>query len=192
MKGIRRRSRAQAMTEMVLILPLLVFLMLGASDLGRAFYMRIEISGASRAGMRQGVINQATDIGKSVRSEPNSAIPDTTATWGDTGPGAANDCDPLQSTHKCGDPSGCASTVFTGGRQACFAVRTCSMVSAAASCTGTWQTRPASAADGTGSNQVIDVRVVYKYVPATPLVTAFTTDGVAFYVTVDNYGLELY
>ena len=45
MTRIRRRSRAQAM-------------MLGASDLGRAFYMRIEISGASRAGMRQSVINQ--------------------------------------------------------------------------------------------------------------------------------------
>jgi Flp pilus assembly protein TadG len=191
----RRKTRAQALTEMALILPVLALLMLGATDLGRAFYLSIEISGAARAGMRQGVINGSTDIGNASRSEPNSAIPNTQAAWGDTGPGGANDCDTTQATHLCGDPTGCATSVFTATptRLTCFAVRTCTMSNSAITCPAAgWQTRPASASDGAGSSQVVDVRVVYKFVPATPMIAGFTSDGKAFYLTVDEYGLELY
>jgi len=195
MRSRRRRTRGQALTELALILPVLALLMLGATDLGRAFYLNLEISGASRAGMRQGVINGNTDIGNATRSEPNSAIANDTTTWGDTGPGGVNDCDPNQSSHKCGDPGGCPPDIFTGspGRLTCFAVRTCSLTSGNIACPlGGWQTRPAQGSDGTGSNQVLDVRVVYRFVPATPLITAFTKDGKAFYLTVDEYALELY
>lgn len=189
----RKKSRGQALTELALILPALALLMLGATDLGRAFYLSIEISGASRAGMRQGVINGSTDIGNAARSEPNSAIANNTTTWGDTGPGGVNDCDTTQATHKCGDPTGCAANVFTAARLTCFAVRTCSSAGGVITCpAGTWQTRPASASDATGNNQVVDVRVVYKFVPATPIIATFTGNGTAFYLTVDEYGLELY
>lgn len=196
MRTRRQRTRGQAMTEMALIMPVLALLMLGATDLGRAFYLNIEASGASRAGMRQGLINGSTDIGNATRSEPNSAIANSTTAWGDTGPGGVNDCDLTQSGHKCGDPSGCSPDVFrtSPNRLVCFAVRTCSM-SAAGQQTcpvGGWQTRPAAGADGNGVNQVLDVRVVYKFVPATPMITKFTSDGTAFYLTVDEYGLELY
>jgi Flp pilus assembly protein TadG len=195
MKRGRRGSRGQALTEMALIVPVLALLMLGAADFGRAFYLQIEISGASRSGMRQGVINGSTDIGNSIRSEPNSAIANNTTVWGDTGPGGVNDCDPTQPAHKCGDSRGCTSAAFTGapGRLTCFAVRICSQVNGQTTCPpGGWQTRPAQASDGTGTNQVLDVRVVYRFAPTTPMIAKFTQDGSAFYLTVDEFGLELY
>jgi Flp pilus assembly protein TadG len=191
----RKKTRGQALTELALILPVLALLMLGATDLGRAFYLSIEISGASRSGMRQGVINGTTDIGNAARSEPNSAIANNQATWGDTGPGGNNDCDSTQAGHKCGDATGCAAAAFNSpaGRLTCFAVRTCSSAGGVITCpAGGWQTRPASAADATGNNQVLDVRVVYKFAPATPIIATFTGNGTAFYLTVDEYGLELY
>jgi Flp pilus assembly protein TadG len=195
MTARRRRTGGQALVELALIMPVLVLLMLGATDLGRAFYLSIEISGASRSGMRQGVINGSTDLGNSTRSEPNSAIANNTATWGDTGPGGLNDCDTTQASHKCGDPTGCTAAVFTStpGRLTCFAVRTCSSSAGVITCpAGGWQTRPAAASDAGGTNQVLDVRVVYKFVPATPMIAAFAGNGSAFYLTVDEYGLELY
>jgi Flp pilus assembly protein TadG len=195
MTARRRRTGGQALVELALIMPVLVLLMLGATDLGRAFYLSIEISGASRSGMRQGVINGSTDLGNSTRSEPNSAIANNTATWGDTGPSGLNDCDTTQPSHKCGDPTGCTAAVFTSvpGRLTCFAVRTCSSTGGVITCpAGGWQTRPVAASDAGGTNQVLDVRVVYKFVPATPMIAAFTGNGTAFYLTVDEYGLELY
>src|ERR1700736_4294817 len=136
MRISRRRTGGQALTEFALIMPVLVLLMLGATDLGRAFYLSIEISGASRSGMRQGVINGSTDIGNAARSEPNSAIANDTVTWGDTAPGGLNDCDPPQASHKCGDPTGCTAAVFTStpGRLTCFAARICSSSAGVITC----------------------------------------------------------
>ena len=54
-----RNKRAQAMVETALILPFLTLLTLGAADLGRAFYLHLEITGAARAGMRNAI--QSTD-----------------------------------------------------------------------------------------------------------------------------------
>jgi len=183
----QRRSRAQALTEMAMILPVLALLMLGAADLGRAFYINVEIAGASRAGMRNGVLDAATDIGAAARSEPNSAIPNTTAVWGDTGPGGLNaDC--TSAAQKCGDPTGCPPAVFTGGRLVCFAIRSCILVSGVYNCTGPWGVRPTQ-----GSDQALDVRVVYKFTPVTPLISNLATaTGGFFYLTTDTLGLELY
>jgi len=52
---VHARKRGQALVEMAITLPLIVTLMLGAADLGRAFYLNIEMAGASRAGMREGI-----------------------------------------------------------------------------------------------------------------------------------------
>lgn len=190
----KRRTGGQALTEFAIIMPVLVLLMLGAADLGRAFYLNIEVSGAARSGMRQGVINGNTDLGNATRSEPNSAIANNTTVWGDTGPGGLNDCNPTAPGHLCGDPTGCRPTVFnTPGRLVCFAVRTCSLINGITQCPlAGWQVRPAQGSDGTGSNQMLDVRVVYKFAPTTPMIANFTMDGQAFYLVVDEFGLELY
>jgi Flp pilus assembly protein TadG len=158
------------MVEMAIVAPVLVLLMLGAADLGRAFYLDIEVTGASRAGVRTAIVAQVTDIGTAVRSEPNSAIPNDVASWGDTGPGGTNDCDPNAPSHLCGDPSGCPPSVF-------------------GSCTyGTWGSRPVS-----DPNAAIQVRAVYKMTPVTPAISALTgSTGGFFYLTADTTGQELY
>ena len=186
MRGSRRRG--QSLVEFAMIVPLITLLMLGSADLARAFYFDIQISGASRAGMRNGVITTANDIGAAARSEPNSAILNNTATWGDTGPSGANaDC--TSSTQHCGDPSGCPSTVFTGARAACFAIRTCLTFNPNATCAtySPWNVRPTS-----GSSQQLAVRVVYKFAPVTPLIATFAPAGGAFYLTIDTLGPTLY
>jgi len=133
-----------------MVLPLIVLLMLGSADLGRAFYLKLEMSGASRAGMRMAVLDRNVDIGNAVRAEPNSAIPNTLAAWGSTAAtragGTNGDC--TSSTQLCGDPSGCPPTAFVAGQQACFAVRTC-VVWTNGNCTSysAWGQRPASGAE---------------------------------------------
>ncbi len=185
----RRSRRGQSLVEMALVIPVITILMLGATDLGRAFYLNIEISGASRSGMRAGIISDGTDIGRAVRSEPNNAIANDIATWADTGPGGINDCDPGASGHKCGDPSGCPASVFSGTRSACFAVQVCTMGDpGVCTSTGPWGSRPVAQ-----SGQAVRVHVVYKLVPVTPAVATLASGtGGVFYLMSDTYGIELY
>ena len=187
------RRRAQALVETALILPVLVLLMLGSADFGRAFYLKLEISGASRAGMRQAVLGQAVDIGNAVRSEPNSAIPNTYAAWGlmaKTGDGGTKgDC--ISASQSCGDPSGCrpgsATAWAVPGQQACFAVRTCLVwLNGACNRWSLWGVRPAAGAD-----EPVDVFVVYRFMPATPLIAGFAGAD-SFYLTAETIGLQLY
>ncbi|HEV3097668.1 MAG TPA: TadE family protein [Candidatus Dormibacteraeota bacterium] len=184
------RKRGQALVEMALILPLLMFILLGAADLGRAYYIKLEMAGASRAGMRMGVLGAGVDIGNAVRAEPNSAIPNSTAAWGNQGPGGANDCDPTKPAHSCGDLSGCApGNNWIAGQYACFAVRTCITWSGGAcSSVGAWGSRPAASLD-----QAVEVLTVYKFQAATPFIAVFAPyPGGTFYLNGDTVGLELY
>ncbi|MDQ6885019.1 MAG: pilus assembly protein [Candidatus Dormibacteraeota bacterium] len=181
----RRRSRGQAVTELVLVIPILAWLMLGAADMGRAYYLSVEISGSARAGLRAGITGGQQDIGLALRSEPNSAIPNSAAAWGSY---ATANC--TASVQTCGSTSGCRPSDFTGNQTACFAVRTGTY--AAGGCTfpvaGGWNTRPASNSDG-----CLGVRVVYKFQPATPLIAQLAGgSGGYFYLTADNDSLELY
>lgn len=185
----RLRSRAaQAMLEMSLIVPFLTLLTFGAADLGRAFYLHLEITGAARAGMRDGIQGTGNDIGDATRSEPNTAIQNTVAAWGSTGPGGSYDCNPGIAGHTCGDPNGCPPSAFTGSRVACFAVQTCTVTNSACSSKGSWQSRPPG---GGAAPTALIVRVVYKFTPVTPLIGQFGNGG-SFYLTEESYGLELY
>lgn len=184
----RFRRRGQALVEMAIVVPVLVMIMLGTADLGRAFYLNLEVTGASRSGARAAIVSQGTDIGLAVRNEPSSTIPNDTTSWGDTGPGGGNDCNPTASGHQCGDPAGCAPSSFAApGRIACFAIRSCTLNNG--NCTfGSWGSRPQP-----GPNTAVQVRVVYKMTPVTPLVTAMASaTGGFFYLTDDTTGQELY
>jgi TadE-like protein len=183
---VRRLKRGQALVEMVIVLPLIVMLMLGAADLGRAFYLNVEMAGASRAGMREGIKGPSSDLGNSVRNEVFDAIDNSVAVWGGTGPGAQYDgCG--SSAGSCGDPTGCQPSVFIGTRVACFAVRTCTITNGACSAYGVWGSRPVE-----GSNQALQIRVVYKFTPVTPMISAIAGPGGVIDITSDTYGLELY
>ena len=172
-------SRGQALVEVAIMLPVLMFMTFMLIDLAHGFYLAVEISGASRAGVRDGIVSDTSDIGDAVRSEPNSAIANTTAVWGDTGPGGVNaNCTVAVGSQTCGDPNGCPASVFTGARIACFAVRTCTLSSNADSgtCTsyGAWGSRPDPASSSTRGLQV---KVVYKLVPFTPFVATRLAGG---------------
>ena len=54
-------SRAQELVEFALIFPVLVFLVIGVFDLGRAFHALIQISNAAREGVRYGINNGIDD-----------------------------------------------------------------------------------------------------------------------------------
>jgi hypothetical protein len=189
MLAILRRRRAQALVEFALIVPFLTLLMLGGADLARAFYLSVEITGAARAGMRNGIQGTNNDIGDSTRAEPNTAIPNTAAAWGATGPGGVNDCDPAQPTHKCGDGSGCLGA-WAVNQIACFAVRACTL-NAQGFCSsfGAWQSRPAG---GGVAPTALVVRAVYKFTPATPIIANFAGGPGYFLLIRESYGLELY
>lgn len=49
--------RGQSLVEFALLLPLLLLIVLGVADLGRAFQALIAVTNASREGARQGVFN---------------------------------------------------------------------------------------------------------------------------------------
>ena len=193
----KQRTRGgQALIETALVLPVLILLMLGSADLGRAFYLKLEMSGASRAGMRMAVLGQTVDLGDAVRAEPNSAIPNSYAAWGlmaaTTAGGTNGDCSSAAATQRCGDPSGCdrgsATAWSVAGQQACFAVRTClSWLNGICSGYSAWGQRPAA-----GVDQPIQVRTVYRFVPATPIIAAFTGGNGAFYLVAETTGLQLY
>jgi Flp pilus assembly protein TadG len=187
-KTTARRRKGQALVEFAMILPVLVLLMLGSADLGRAYYLKLEMSGASRAGMRIAVQGGGTDIGNAVRAEPNSAIPNSTAAWGSEGPGGGSDCDPSTS-HPCGDTAGCApGPNWQTGQLACFAVRTCAVwTNGTCSSVGSWGSRP-----GAGLDQGVEVLTVYRFKPATPIISNFAGPSGTFYLGADTVGLELY
>jgi len=175
-----RESRGQSFIEVALALPVILLLVLGVTDLARAFYFSIETSGAARAGLRSAIVLETTDIGDAVRGEPNSAVPNTVEVWGDTGQGQTNaDCTSTVGSQRCGDPNGCPPSVFTQssgvnkGRIACFAVRACRLSNVdygTCASPGAWNTRPTST---TANTRAIEVVVFYKFTPVTPLIASF-------------------
>ncbi|HEV1998776.1 MAG TPA: hypothetical protein VGR61_11685, partial [Candidatus Dormibacteraeota bacterium] len=129
------------------------------------------------------------DIGIAVRGEPNSAIADTDANWGLEGKSVANTYNCSGLSTKCGDPNGCAPSSFTAGQIVCFSVRACPHVGTSyptSSCSSSWGVRPA-----VGSNDAIDVIVVYKYATMTTLIAGFVPGGI-FYLRGETRAVESY
>jgi Flp pilus assembly protein TadG len=61
----RNRSIGQALVELALALPVIVLLVFGLVDLGRAVYAWTAISNAAREGARLAIVNQAETAGVS-------------------------------------------------------------------------------------------------------------------------------
>ena len=176
----RGRGRGQSVLEFALVMPLLVLTALGATDLAQGYYLSEEITGAARAGMRAGVTSDSIDLGDAIRAEPNTAIPNTDAAWGNEGPPVnvsgtltpQPDGNCSGTTTACGDPNGCAAaSSWQPGQVACFAVRSCKVSNVSGSlytctesspvcasssspgpCFSAWQVRPAPCAGGTCSS----------------------------------------
>lgn len=184
----KRVRKGQALVEFALFAPALTVFVLLTVDVGRAYWESIDAAGASRAGVRMGIISDTADIGSAVRDEPNTGIPNTIAAWGSEGPGTTwGTCTTANGV--CGDPNGCAKTSFSGTQIACFAVRTCTLSSGAdlGSCNAytPWGVRPVTAGHG------LQVLVVVKFAPVTPVLNSFAPGGL-LYLRQSAMGNELY
>ena len=51
---VRYARRAQAIVETAMVLPILMFLVMGSADLGRVFYYAVSVTNAAREAARQG------------------------------------------------------------------------------------------------------------------------------------------
>lgn len=60
MKLLGRPSRGQSMVEFALILPILILILIGIFDAGRAIYAYNTVSNSARAGARVGIVDQNT------------------------------------------------------------------------------------------------------------------------------------
>jgi len=190
MIGRHRASRGQALVEFAITVPVLLFFVLLTVDVGRAYWQSIDAAGAARAGARMAVISDTSDIGDAVREEPNSGIPNTTAAWGNEGPGQPYGvC--TSSNVTCGDPSGCTSSSFSGTQFACFAVRVCNQAGGGdlGTCTtyGIWGARP-----DPGTGHAVQIKVVIKFSAATPALAQLIGPGGSLYLTQSVTAEEVY
>jgi TadE-like protein len=186
-----RASRGQALVEFVIIVPVLLLFVMLTVDVGRAYWESIDAAGASRAGVRMGIISDTSDIGDATRDEPNTGIPNTVAAWGNVGPGTARgNCDAAAQT--CGDPSGCVAASFSGTQIACFAIRACNLSNGdlgTCSSYGAWGFRPVD-----GAGHALQVLVVIKFTAVTPALSqiAGAASGGIIYLKQTAIGEELY
>ena len=60
-RGARRRDRGAAAVEMALILPVLLFVLMGLVDFGRAYSAQIQLSQAAREGARLASLNSTAN-----------------------------------------------------------------------------------------------------------------------------------
>lgn len=67
------RGRGQALIEMALITPLLIFLLLGITDVGRAYYQYTVMTNAVREGARYGAVQWSNSVGGGAATNSNAA-----------------------------------------------------------------------------------------------------------------------
>lgn len=66
----RRRERGQSLVETALVMPIVVLMLVGLFDLGRAVYAYNTVSNAAREGARVAAVNQIVSTGECDRSRP--------------------------------------------------------------------------------------------------------------------------
>lgn len=65
----RRRSRGQALVEFAIVIPIIVFAMLGLLDLGRAIFAYNTLAQSARQAVRMAMVDQTTSVVKQVAIE---------------------------------------------------------------------------------------------------------------------------
>lgn len=105
----RGRAAGQSLVEMALVLPLIIVILLGTVDLGRAIFAYNTIAGASREGVRTAIVNQTVaDIASRAAAQATGLGVDPTSTG----------CPATQPTGVCvqfSTPSGAACPAATYG-----------------------------------------------------------------------------
>jgi Flp pilus assembly protein TadG len=68
-----RRPRGQALVELALIIPVLVFIVFGITDIGRAYYQYTTMTEAVREGARYAAVNWSNSSGGGSATNSNAA-----------------------------------------------------------------------------------------------------------------------
>jgi len=96
--------RGQSTLEFALLLPILILIVIGATDLGRAFHVTITLNNAAREGTRQAVYDyrkgyESEIFAATIREAENSGITltsaDITLSCGESGALNTGNLDPL-------------------------------------------------------------------------------------------------
>jgi Flp pilus assembly protein TadG len=79
-------ASGQSLAELAIVLPVLLLMSIGVADLGRIFYLTIELTSAARAGVQYGSQNPATAMDsagmiKAAQTDANDVV----GTWWGTG-----------------------------------------------------------------------------------------------------------
>lgn len=151
-----RNRRGQGLVELALVLPLFALIMLGASDLGRAFYFSVAAENAAREGARHGAYYDPTtssdpyDTQAAIFTAVNSEANFVTLTQLTPPPLGG----PCPSPPYAGN---WPSTANSGNVIVCF--------------NGNWTATPAAV------GQNITVILLYNYAPLTPMLGSFIGSG---------------
>lgn len=99
-----RCESGSSLVEFAMVLPILLLLVLGAIDFGRAYYLSIEVANAARAGAQYGVLNSSDTAGMQTAAESDAPdVPNMTAT-----PQVGCEClDGSNSMSPCSSPPAC-------------------------------------------------------------------------------------
>lgn len=93
----RGSAKGQALVEFALVLPILLILVLGLFDLGRAVYAYNAVANAARNGTRVAIVDQNVDRIKQTAFDESA--------------GLIEDPDDVDVTFECTDQIGCLATV---------------------------------------------------------------------------------
>lgn len=117
-----KSNHGSALVELALTVPLLVFIVVGAIELGRIAYFSIELTNAARAGAAYGSRNSAIAFSSNytpvIEQAAQNDAPDITLTW-PTAPTQACTCETIYangnaSTYSPTTPGSCSSVVSSG------------------------------------------------------------------------------
>lgn len=97
MKLPARHRRGQGLVEFALVLPLLILIMVGLFDLGRAVHSYNAIANAARSGNRVAIVDQDVAVIKAAAIDEATAVPLTEAD--------------VTVVFECQDQIGCLATV---------------------------------------------------------------------------------
>lgn len=86
MRRSQRRVRGQALVEFALVVPILLLVLVGILDFGRAIFAYNSVSNAARSGARVAIVDQSTTaIEAAVEAEAVGLEPTTVITFTDGG-----------------------------------------------------------------------------------------------------------
>lgn len=85
LRALCKSDRGASLVELAFVTPILLLLLFGAIDYGRAFYVGLQVANAAHAGAEYGSINPGSTAGiiaAARASAPNITLATPTVSWG--------------------------------------------------------------------------------------------------------------